>query len=58
MLSLLWREIKEPKKKNNVSDKDFEGQYTAFTNEYDNLRTKSKGIMETARTTIRALLGA
>lgn len=58
MLSLLWREIKEPKKKNSISDKDFEAQYTAFFNEYDNLRTRSKGIMETARTTIRALLGA
>ncbi len=58
MLSLLWREIREPQKKNSVDDKDFERRYTAFTNEYDNLRTKSKGIMETARTTLRALLGA
>ena len=57
MLSLLWREIKEPKKKNSVSDAKFEEQYTVFSNEYDNLHTKSKGIMETARTTIRALLG-
>ncbi|MFH1479136.1 MAG: hypothetical protein ABIG92_05125 [Candidatus Omnitrophota bacterium] len=57
MLSLLWREIKEPKTKNSVSDKEFEGQYTAFSNEYDNLRSKSKGIMGTARTTLRALLG-
>ncbi|MCK5081952.1 MAG: hypothetical protein KAR31_03515, partial [Candidatus Omnitrophica bacterium] len=58
MLSLLWREIKEPEKKSGVSDKKFEDQYTVFSNEYDNLRTKSKGIMETARTTLRALLGA
>lgn len=58
MLSLLWREIKEPQKENNISDKDFEKQYTAFSNEYDNLRTKSKGIMETSRITLRALLGA
>ena len=58
ILSLLWREIKEPKKKFAVSDKKFEQQYTAFSNEYDKLRTKSKEIMETARTTIRALLGA
>jgi len=57
MLSLLWREIKEPKKKGNVSDKKFEELYTVFSNEYDNLRTKSKGIMETARTTLRANLG-
>ena len=57
MLSLLWREIKEPQKKNEASDQMFEEQYTMFTNEYDNLRTKSKGIMETARTTLRALLG-
>ncbi|MFH1361001.1 MAG: hypothetical protein ABIJ41_08265 [Candidatus Omnitrophota bacterium] len=57
MLSLLWREIKEPKKKNSASDKDFGEQYTVFSNEYDNLRNKSKGIMETARTTLRALLG-
>ena len=57
MLALLWREIKEPKKKDGVSDKEFEEQYTVFSNEYDNLRTKSKGIMETARTTLRALLG-
>ena len=58
MLSLLWREIKEPKKASGLSDKEFEGLYTAFSNEYDHLRTKSKGIMETARTTLRALLGA
>lgn len=58
MISLLWREIKEPKKKEGLSDKDFEEKYIVFSNEYDNLRTKSKGIMETARTTIRALLGA
>ncbi|UCH12421.1 MAG: hypothetical protein JSW18_00270 [Candidatus Omnitrophota bacterium] len=57
MLSLLWREIKEPKKKDGVSDAKFEEQYTFFSNEYDNLRTKSKGIMETARTTLRAFLG-
>ncbi len=57
MLSLLWREIKEPKKKNIASDKKFEEQYTIFSNEYDKLYTKSKGIMETARTTLRALLG-
>jgi len=56
VLSLLWREIKEPKKKNNVSDKKFEEEYAAFSNEYDNLRSKSKGIMATARTTLRALL--
>jgi len=58
MLSLLWREIKEPKKKLIVSDKRFEEQYNVFSNEYDHLRTKSKGIMETARTTLRTLLGA
>ena len=58
MLSLLWREIREPKKKDDLSDKKFEEHYTAFSNEYDNLRTKSKGIMETARTTLRSLLGA
>lgn len=57
MLSLLWREIKEPKKKDNVSDKEFEEQYTVFSNEYDKLYTKSKGIMETSRITLRALLG-
>ena len=57
MLSLLWREIREPKKKGGVSDIKFEKQYIVFSNEYDNLRTKSKGIMETARTTIRANLG-
>ena len=57
MLSLLWREIEEPKKHNRVIDKKYEAQYTVFSNEYDNLRTKSKGIMETARTTLRALLG-
>jgi len=57
MVSLLWREIREPKKKSGVSDKKFEEQYAVFSNEYDNLRTKSKGIMETARTTLRAHLG-
>jgi hypothetical protein len=58
MLSLLWREIREPQKKENATKKQLEEQYNAFSNEYDNLRTKSKGIMETARTTLRALLGA
>jgi len=58
MLSLLWREIKEPQKKKEVSDQMFEEQYTAFTNEYDNLHDNSKGIMETARITLRAALGA
>ena len=57
VLSLLWREIKEPKKKRGISDVKFEKQYTAFSDEYGKLRSKSKGIMETARTTIRALLG-
>lgn len=57
MLSLLWREIKEPKKKDTVGNKEFEQQYTVFSNEYDNLYTRSKGIMDTARTTLRALLG-
>ncbi|MDP8264628.1 MAG: hypothetical protein P9M12_03995 [Candidatus Aceula lacicola] len=57
MLSLLWREIKEPKKKDSLSDQDFEQQYALFSSDYDNLRTKSKGIMETARTTLRAMLG-
>ncbi len=57
MLSLLWREIKEPKKQVSQSDKEFEYRYTVFSNEYDKLYSKSKGIMDTARTTIRALLG-
>jgi hypothetical protein len=54
---LLWREIRAPKKKDTISDKEFEEQYTVFSNEYDKLYTKSKGIMDTARTTLRALLG-
>ena len=57
MLSLLWREIKEPKKKDNVSDKQFEEQYTVFSNEYDKVYAKSNSIIGTARTTLRALLG-
>jgi len=56
MLSLLWREIKEPKKEERENDKNFKERYAVFTNEYDNLRAKSKGIMETARTTLRSLL--
>ncbi|MEI6425053.1 MAG: hypothetical protein WCP55_22785, partial [Lentisphaerota bacterium] len=43
MLSLLWREIKAPKKKENISDKEFERLYTVFSNEYDQLYSKSKG---------------
>ncbi|HQP10485.1 MAG TPA: hypothetical protein PKV41_03800 [Candidatus Omnitrophota bacterium] len=58
MLSLLWREICETKRQNYANDQEFGEQYTMFSTEYDTLRTKSKGIMETARTTIRALLGA
>ncbi len=57
MLSLLWREVKEPQKKKNITDKQFEALYKQFSDEYDRLLTKSKGIMETARTTLRALLG-
>ena len=57
MLSLLWREIKEPRKIANLSDEVFEETYSLFSDEYDKLRTRSKGIMETARTTLRALLG-
>jgi len=57
MLALLWREIKAPKKKDNVSDKKLEEQYTVFSNEYDKLSSKSNGIMDSARTTLRALLG-
>lgn len=57
MLSLLWREIKEPQKPDGEKNRIFETQYTDFSNEYDNLRNKSKGIMETSRTTIKALLG-
>jgi len=57
MISLLWREIKEPKKKDEAGNKDFEEKYTVFSNEYDKLYNKSKGIMESARTTLRALLG-
>lgn len=58
MLSLLWREIKEPQKKDEVSDQMFEEQYAVFTNEYDNLHDNSKGIMETARITLRTALSA
>lgn len=57
MLSVLWREIKQPKKMDSVSNKEFEEQYTVFSNEYDKLFNKSNGIMDTARTTLRALLG-
>ena len=57
MLSLLWREIKEPEKEKDMSNELFEELYTVFSDEYDKLRTRSKGIMETARTTLRALLG-
>ncbi|MFA5059265.1 MAG: hypothetical protein WC676_01380 [Candidatus Omnitrophota bacterium] len=57
MLSVLWREIKEPKRKDSASDKKFEEQYTLFSNEYDKLYTKSNNIIESARTTLRALLG-
>jgi hypothetical protein len=57
MLSLLWREIKEPKKKDGVSDIMFEAHYTVFSDVYDKLYTKSNGIMDSARTTLRALLG-
>ena len=57
MLSLLWREIKAPKKKSGLTDLEFERQYTLFSNEYDQVYSKSKGIMDTARITLRALLG-
>lgn len=57
MLALLWREIKAPRKADGLTDKKIEEQYTVFSNEYDKLSTKSNGIMDTARTTLRALLG-
>ena len=40
-----------------LSDKEFEQEYSEFSYEYDKLLSKSKGIMETSRTTLRALLG-
>ncbi len=57
MLSLLWREIKEPKPNEDMSNYDSEILYKSFSDEYDRLYQKSKGIMESARTTLRALLG-
>ena len=57
MISLLWREIKEPVRREDMTSREIEELYTLFTNEYDHLRTKSKGVMETARTTLRAHLG-
>ena len=57
MLSLLWREIRQPKKGAGVSNKEFEKQYTEFSDKYDKLYAKSNSVIETARTTIRALLG-
>lgn len=57
IVSLLWREIKEPQKNDNISENDFEEQYKEFSNEYDDLFDRSHGIMDTARTTLRALLG-
>ncbi len=57
MLSLLWREIRQPQRNAVVSDKKFEEQHTVFSDEYDKLYTKSNSIIETARTTLRALLG-
>ena len=50
-------ENRDSETRTDISDKEFEELYTAFSTEYDNLRTKSKGIMETARTTLRANLG-
>ena len=55
-----WRAVRNEYRqliKTGISDQEFEEQYSVFSVEYDNLRTKSKGIMETARTTLRALLG-
>lgn len=57
MLSLLWREIKEPHQYQNLSDRSFEKKYIEFSDEYDKLYSKSKSIVETARITLRALLG-
>lgn len=57
MLSLLWREINEPNPTIYLSEKEFEHQYKNFSNEYDRLYQKSRGIIESARTTLRALLG-
>ncbi len=57
MLSLLWREIWEPIKEKNISEEEYEHLYSLFSDKYNILRSKSKGIMETSRITIRALLG-
>ncbi|MFT5387742.1 MAG: hypothetical protein ACI9E5_000876, partial [Candidatus Omnitrophota bacterium] len=57
MLSLLWREIKEPKRKDSSNEQQFQEEYALFSKKYDDLRLKSKGIMETARTTLRTFLG-
>ncbi|MFH1414514.1 MAG: hypothetical protein ABIH89_00290 [Elusimicrobiota bacterium] len=56
ILALLWREIKEPEdSKNNTLS--FEECYKDFSDEYDKLYNKSKGIVISARTTLRAFLG-
>jgi len=39
-----------------MSNYDSEILYKSFSDEYDRLYQKSKGIMESARTTLRALL--
>jgi len=57
MLSTLWREINEPKKTEELTPRQFEAKYIEFSDQYDRLYDKSKGIMETARITLRALLG-
>jgi hypothetical protein len=57
MLSLLWREISQPQRTDGTTDRKFEEEYTVFSNEYDKLFIKSNGIMDTARTTLRALFG-
>ena len=56
MLKLLWREINEPKETGNIDDDEF--NYKSFSAEYDLLDKKSTGMRESARTTIKALLGA
>ncbi len=57
MLSLLWREIKQPQKLSDMNDIEFEKEYITYSNEYDTLTLKSSGVINTARTTLRALLG-
>jgi len=58
LLRLLWREIYEPQQKPTLHHSQDKAKYIQFIDEYHSKDLRSGAIRDSARTTIRTLLGA